>query len=86
MTTQNGRLRFYAGEGEFTDDPIPDDFFGCAGVVHIPGLQDVLLYVGENGFRHHTSVTSLHVAAPLNEALTRYCGFEVANFAREHAK
>ena len=30
MMTLDGRPRFYLGKGEFTDDPIPDDFFGCA--------------------------------------------------------
>ena len=39
MLTRDGRLEFYLGEGRFTDDPIPDDFFGCAGVAEIPGLQ-----------------------------------------------
>ncbi len=28
MLTRDGRLEFYLGEGRFTDDPIPDDFFG----------------------------------------------------------
>ena len=78
MTTDCGDLRFYAGEGQFTSDPIPDDFFGCAGVAQIPNLQDVLLHVGYEGHRHHVSVTPGHVAEPLAEALSRYLGFEVA--------
>ncbi len=77
MMTVNGQLRFYVGEGEFTADPIPADFFGCAGVAKIPGLQDVLLHVGRNGHRHHTSVTPGHLAAPVREALEYYLGFEV---------
>lgn len=77
MMTIDGYLRFYLGEGAFTDDPIPDDFFGCAGVAQIPKLQDVLLHVGYQGHKPHTSVTPSHVAAPLIEALTRYKGFEV---------
>ena len=36
MLTEDGKLKFYLGEGRFTDDPIPDDFFGCAGVAEIP--------------------------------------------------
>ena len=78
MATEAGRLKFYAGEGRFTDDPIPDDFFGCAGVAEIPGLQDVLLHVGTEGHRHHTSVTPGHVMEPLKEALENYLGWDVA--------
>lgn len=78
MMTEDGELRFYLGEGRFTPDPIPDDFFGCAGVAEIAGLQDVLLHVGLNGHRHHVSVTPGHIAEPLREALEYYLGFEVS--------
>ncbi len=78
MMTEYGSLKFYLGEGDFTSDPIPDDFFGCAGVAEIDGLQDVLLHVGMNGHRHHVSVTQGHVAEPLCEALESYLGCEVS--------
>ncbi|MEN6384379.1 MAG: hypothetical protein ABFD79_04200 [Phycisphaerales bacterium] len=79
MTTRNGALEFYLGEGNFTDDPIPDDFFGCGGVAQIKNLQDVLLYIGKNGHRHHASVTpGERLVAPINEALGYYLGFTVA--------
>ncbi|MBI2843180.1 MAG: hypothetical protein HYX78_07245 [Armatimonadetes bacterium] len=78
MMNDQGRLRFYIGEGEFTRDPIPEEFFGCAGVASIPKLQDVLLHVGRNGHRHHVSVTPKHVAAPLREALENYLGHDVS--------
>lgn len=78
MMTAEGHLRFYLGEGEFTTDPIPADFFGCAGVAQIPRLQDVLLHVGRNGYRHHVSAAFGKVVAPLQEALSTYLGFEVA--------
>ncbi len=78
MMSENGSLRFYVGEGAFTDDPIPADFFGCAGVVDIPNLQDVLLHVGYQGHRHHVSVTPGLVAAPMIEALEYYLGYEVS--------
>jgi len=77
MMTDAGRLKFYLGQGEFTSDEIPREFFGCAGVAHIPMLQDVLLHVGRNGHRHHVSATPGHVAAPVREALGYYLGFEV---------
>ena len=40
LLTDEGKLKFYLGEGQFTADPIPADFFGCAGVARIPGLQE----------------------------------------------
>jgi len=73
--TSNGRLEWYMGQGEFTDDPIPDDFFGCAGVAHIQSLQNVLQVVGYGGYRHHVSVTPGHVGAAVEEACTRYLGY-----------
>jgi L-fucose isomerase-like protein len=79
MTTRNGRLEFYLGEGEFTDDPIPQEFFGCGGVARISKLQNVLLFVGRNGHRHHVSVTpGRRLIEPLKEALEYYLGFNVA--------
>ena len=78
LVTDAGKLRFYLGQGRFTADPIPPEFFGCAGVAAIERLQDVLLHVGLNGYRHHVSVTPGFVQAPVREALERYLGFEVA--------
>ncbi len=76
--TENGNLNTYIGQGEFTADPIADDFFGCAGVARIDKMQDVLLHVGLNGFRHHVSTTKGHVMAPLAEALSKYLGYCVS--------
>jgi len=77
MRTADGMPEFYVGEGEFTADPIANEFFGAAGVAHIPELQDVLLYVCENGHRHHTSVTPGYVADAVAEAITKYRGMSV---------
>lgn len=78
MVTDTGRLRFYLGQGRFTADPISPEFFGCAGVAEIGRLQDVLLHVGYNGYRHHVSVTPGWHQEPVREALTRYLGFDVS--------
>jgi L-fucose isomerase-like protein len=78
MLTDEGKLHFYLGEGQFTDDPIPDDFFGCAGVAEIPDLQDKLQTIGYLGHRHHTSVTPGLVAEAVGEAFESYLGYEVA--------
>ena len=77
MLTEDGDLKFYIGEGRFTKDPIPKNFFGCAGVAEVPNLQDVLLHVGFEGHRHHVSATAGHVMAPMAEALQQYLGFDV---------
>ncbi len=77
LLTEAGTLRFYLGRGRFTDDPIPDDFFGCAGVAEINNLQDALQTIGYAGYRHHTSVTPGHVLEPVREAFDRYLGYDV---------
>ena len=78
MTTRNGKLEFYLGHGRFTKDPIPKNFFGCAGVAEIENLQDVLLFVGRNGHRHHVSVTPTErLVEPVKEALEYYLGYNV---------
>ena len=77
LMTEDGDLCFYLGEGRFTDDPIPDDFFGCAGVAEIPDLQSKLQAIGYLGHRHHTSATPGHFAEPVTEAFEKYLGYEV---------
>jgi len=78
LMTDEGRVKMYVGEGKFTSDPIPANFFGVAGVAEIPNLQDVLLHIGVNGHRHHVSVTPGRVSKPLVEALQHYLGFDLA--------
>lgn len=75
--TESGRLSFYLGEGQVTEDPVEDGFFGVAGVIKIPELQRVLLGVCKNGYRHHVSMTLDHVQASLIEAFTTYLEYEV---------
>jgi L-fucose isomerase-like protein len=77
LLSQDGKLRCYLGQGRFTEDPIPPDFFGCAGVAEIPRLQEALQTIGYMGFRHHVSVAPGSVLEPTREALTKYLGYEV---------
>ncbi len=86
--TADGRIQFYLGTGTFTKDKIEKAFFGCAGVAQIPGLQDVLLHVCEEGHRHHTSVThgGPVLANAVYEALTKYRGFDVRRPQLEEKK
>lgn len=75
--TENGRLTFYIGEGEFTGEPIEDGFFGCGGVAHIDNLQHILLKLGRSGFRHHTAIGRGHTALILREAFQYYLGYDI---------
>lgn len=77
VMSEDGALRMYLGEGEFTDDPVPPEFFGTAGVARISELQDVLLTIGNRGFRHHVAVSPGAVCGPLEEAMTKYLGYDV---------
>ena len=77
LLTEEGRLKFYLGQGRFTEDPVPADFFGCAGVAEVPNLQDALQTIGYLGHRHHTSVSPGQVLEPVKDAFTRYLGYEV---------
>jgi L-fucose isomerase-like protein len=74
--TDAGKLHFYLGGGEFTGDVIPDEFFGCAGVAKIDGLQKKLQSIGYSGYRHHVSVTFGEVGKAVNEAFVRYLKYE----------
>ena len=77
MATLDAQVKFYLGQGRFTDDPLPEDFFGCAGVAQIDGLQDKLQQIGYAGHRHHVALTPGHVAAPMAEAFAKYLGYDV---------
>lgn len=79
LVTGSGKIKTYVGQGAITDDVVPSDFFGCAGVAHIENLQDVLIHVGQEGHRHHVSLTKGHVAAAIREAFQRYLGFELSS-------
>ncbi len=78
LMTDEGQVKMYLGEGRMTRDPVPDNFFGVAGVAEIRNLQDVLLYIGVNGHRHHVSITPGCVQEPLREALGHYLNFDIA--------
>ena len=75
--TDQGRLSFFLGQGQFTADPIPAEFFGCAGVAHIADLQRKLTGMARKGYRHHVSVCAGHVAAALGEAFGQYLPYDV---------
>lgn len=75
--TKDGKLIVYVSEGEFTDNPIEDSYFGCAGVAEISDLQNKLIKLARGGFKHHTSVGVGHLKKILIEAFTTYLGYDV---------
>jgi L-fucose isomerase-like protein len=72
---REGRIRGYVGDGEFTNDPLQT--FGGAGVVKIPNLQDLLHFICEEGFEHHTAANLSHTAAIVHEAANKYLDWDV---------
>ncbi len=85
LLTDSGTVKMYLGQGRFTQDPIPASFFGCAGVADIPALQEVLLFLGSEGHRHHVALTPGQVEEAAGEALSNYLGFQVSRPQRQVA-
>jgi L-fucose isomerase-like protein len=77
LITDEGKMKFYLGQGRITEDEIPENFFGCSGVAEIKDLQQVFLTIGSQGHRHHVAVTPGHHFAPIQEALDKYLSFDV---------
>jgi glycine dehydrogenase subunit 2 len=77
--TEDGKITIYFSEGEFTDDVIEQEFFGCGGVARIDGLQDKLIRLARGGFKHHTTVANGHVKTILEEAFKYYLGYDVVS-------
>ena len=74
--TKDGRIVVYASEAAFTDDPIEEAFFGCAGVCEVPDMQEKMIKLARGGFKHHTSVGVGHMKDILKEAFTTYLGYD----------
>ena len=74
--TKDGRIVVYASEATFTDDPIEQAFFGCAGVCQVPDMKEKLIRLARGGFKHHTSVGVGHMKDVLREAFTTYLGYD----------
>ncbi|MGA8026128.1 MAG: L-fucose/L-arabinose isomerase family protein [Bryobacteraceae bacterium] len=72
---REGRMRGYVGDGRFTDDPL--ETFGGAGVVEIPRLQDLLRFICERGFEHHTAANLSTSSAVVYEAAKNYLGWDM---------
>jgi len=71
----SGNIRGYVGEGTLTDDPL--DTFGTRAVIKVPQLQQLMRFICECGFEHHTAINLSHVADTLMEAFDTYLGWDV---------
>lgn len=80
--TEDGKLYVYESLGEFTGDEIEKGFFGCGGVAKIPSLQDKLIRLARNGFKHHTTVGVGNMKSILDEAFKTYLKYEVIDIDR----
>lgn len=74
---EDGKIVFYASEGEMREDPIEEAFFGCGGVAFIPHLQKKLLKLARNGFKHHTAVGVGNMKLILEEAMKYYLHYDL---------
>jgi L-fucose isomerase-like protein len=72
---ERGVIRAYLGEGRLTDDPLHT--FGGYGVVQIPRFQALLRHICANGYEHHVAMNRGQVADALDEALTKYMGWDI---------
>ncbi len=70
-----GRIRAYVGEGRFTDDPFGMD--GGIAVCEVARLRKLLAHICRNGFEHHVAMARTHCASVLEEAASRYLGWDL---------
>ena len=72
-----GDIYFFFTEGKVTNDVIPPEYFGSAGVVEVLGLQEALIQIGHQGFKHHFSMSDGHHADKCIAALRQHEGYKV---------
>ncbi len=72
---QQGKIKSYLGEGEFTDDPFNMD--GGIAVCKVPELRKLLAHICQNGFEHHVAMVRGQVAEILEESIGKYLGWDI---------
>lgn len=80
MKTEDGKLYFYLGNGEFTTDKIEKEFFGIGKVFESKSASEIINYIAKNGFRHHMAFAKGDYVNAVYEAMTNYLGYEVKKF------
>jgi len=76
-----GKVKAYVGQGEFTADAFPMD--GGIAVTQIPRLRKLVGHLCREGFEHHVAMVRGHFAAAVDEAVSRYLGWEIYHHAPE---
>ncbi len=72
---RNGRIKAYVGEGNFRADKVPTP--GGVALCQVDNLQELLLYMGRNGYEHHVAMSRGQTADILVEAFSNYLGWDV---------
>jgi L-fucose isomerase-like protein len=75
LRTDEGEARYFVEEAEITQDEVEAGFFGTAGVMRLSGLQEKLMHMGEEGFRHHAIIARGWHARAVCEGLSKYLGY-----------
>ncbi|MEY3000125.1 MAG: hypothetical protein RL648_339 [Verrucomicrobiota bacterium] len=78
----HGKIRAYIGQGSLTNDPL--NTFGTRAVAHVPNLQRLMRHVCSEGFEHHVVMNASHTATILEEAFSKYLGWEVYHHAQQN--
>ena len=74
---EDGTIKAYLAEGEITSDEL--DTFGSWGVVKVNKLQKLMSYICQQGFEHHVAINLAQVKNILDEAFSKYMGWDVYN-------
>jgi len=72
---RRGKVKSYLGEGQFTDDPFGMD--GGIAVCKVGRLRELLGHLCQNGFEHHVAMARTHCADVLQEAVSKYLGWDL---------
>lgn len=76
VKTEDGKVCAFLTEGDFTDDPIEEQFFGTGKVVRKENINAVSNFMAENGYKHHIAITYGLYGEAVYEAFTKYLGYE----------
>ncbi len=79
VKTENGKVCGFVTEAKFTNDEIEEAFFGSGKVVERENINDVCNYMANNGYKHHVAVTYGNCAKMINEAFSKYLGYDIDN-------
>lgn len=80
LKTENGKICSFVGEGELEKGFWGEEFFGSGIVLKKNNIEDMLEYIGLNGYRHHLCLTKGECSDSINEAFKNYLGYNIYKF------